>query len=80
VADKIDKRTKPLLVGLGRHLRRVREALGIPQVVLAQKIGIEPPNLSRIEHGEKNLTIDTLRRIAEGLGVELVVKVVRKRR
>jgi transcriptional regulator with XRE-family HTH domain len=74
VPDKIDKRTKPLMVGVGAHLRQVREDLGISQVQLATKIKMEPTNLAKIERGQKNVTVDTLRRIADGLGVSLVVR------
>ena len=74
MADKIDKRTKPLVVALGEDLRRVREELGIAQIQLAAKIGMEPTNLAKIERGEKNVTLDSLRRIADGLGVELIVR------
>lgn len=79
MGDEIDKHTKPLLAGLGEHLRLLRESLGVPQVQLARKIKMEPTNLAKIERGEKNVTLDTLRRIADGLGVELIVKFARKR-
>ena len=63
-----------MVVSLGEDLRRLREELGVPQLQLAKAIKMEPTNLAKIERGEKNVTLDTLRRIADGLGVELVVK------
>jgi transcriptional regulator with XRE-family HTH domain len=80
VADKIDKGTKRVLAELGAHLRQVREAREIPQAQLAHEIKMEPTNLAKIERGEKNVTVDTLVRIANGLDVELVVKLVTPRK
>lgn len=37
---------------IGRRVRRVRQALGKAQVVIAELAGISGPTLSRIEHGE----------------------------
>lgn len=36
-------------------------------------------NYARIEYGKTNVTLDTLRRISEGFGVEVQVRLVRKR-
>lgn len=76
--DKIDKRTAAVLVPLGENIRRTRERLKIAQSKLAGDIGMEPTNLAKIERGEKNVTIDTLVRIADGLGVGLVVRLGRR--
>lgn len=73
---KADARTRKGLVLLGEHLRAVRRALGISRGALAAKIGMEPTNYAKIERGKKNVTYDTLLRIADGLGVELTVKLV----
>ena len=64
MADKIDKLTKPLLEQLGGELRSLRERLGVSQLVLATRIGMEPTNLAKIERGEKNVTLDTRGRFA----------------
>lgn len=74
VTTKIDRRTKAVLISLGEHVRKVREAHDMPQVQLAKNIGMEPTNLAKIERGTRNVTIDTLVRIADGLGVELSVR------
>lgn len=34
---------------------------------------MDPPNLAKIEQGDRNVTVDTLVRIAAGLDVELSV-------
>jgi transcriptional regulator with XRE-family HTH domain len=73
VPDKIANRTKAVLVPLGERLRRVRERLDVQQVQLARTIEMEPTNLAKIERGQKNVTIDTLVRIADGLGLDLTI-------
>lgn len=44
------------------------------QKELAEKTGIRQSNISRIESGTSSPTIDTLSRIATGLGKKLVIK------
>ncbi len=51
-----------------KHLRRVR---GDTQERLAERIDINAKYLSSVERGEENPTLDLLRRLAEGLQVEL---------
>jgi transcriptional regulator with XRE-family HTH domain len=54
-------------------LRAVREAHGMSLRDAAQRSGIDPGHLSRVERGERQLSIDSLARLAEVLGlVELV--------
>ena len=73
MAGKIDRQTARVLVALGEHLRKRREAAEISQTQLAKAVGMEPTNLAKIERGQKNVTVDTLVRIARGLGVDLTV-------
>ena len=44
------------------------------QKELAEKTGIRQSNISRIESGTSSPTIDTLSRIAAGLGKKLVIE------
>jgi plasmid maintenance system antidote protein VapI len=67
------------LKALGKHLRRIRDDAGVRQNQLAQKIHMDPTNLNKIERGEKNLTIDTLLRLAAGLDARLEVRLAPKR-
>lgn len=46
------------------------------QKELAQRTGIRQSNISRIENGTSSPTIDTLARIAEGLGKQLKIDFV----
>lgn len=44
------------------------------QKELAEKTGIRQSNISRIESGARSPTVDTLARIAAGLGKKLVIE------
>ena len=56
--------------GLGAFVREKREALSIPQGVLADRVGITQGALSGIERGiSKFPAADTRRRLARALGV-----------
>jgi DNA-binding XRE family transcriptional regulator len=46
-----------------------REHRGLKMNELAEKAGIRAPYLSQIESGKRDGTIDTMRRLAEALGV-----------
>jgi len=58
---------------LGGELRRARKARGLTQRQLAERLGTDAPYLSRLEHGEKNLTIAQLARIADALDTGLSI-------
>lgn len=60
---------KPLLDTLGRHLQALRLARGLSLSQLAQDAGIAKSNLSRLEQGCGNPTLDTVWRIAIQLNV-----------
>lgn len=61
----------PLMRRLGKSLRSHREAAGCSQESFADKIGMHRTYYSAIERGEKNLQIDTLKRICDGLAVRM---------
>ena len=63
--------TAALPVRLGLAMRRRREALGHSQESFADEIGMHRTYYSAIERGEKNLQLDTLQRLAEGLEASL---------
>jgi transcriptional regulator with XRE-family HTH domain len=60
-----------LAVRLGRAIRARREAMHVSQDKLADRIKMHRAYYSAIERGEKNVTLPTLLRIAEGLGVRM---------
>ncbi len=54
-------------VGQTIHFWRMKK--GLTQAVVAERSGVSRPNLSAIEQGGRDLTVQTLRRIASTLGV-----------
>ncbi|MFN8558119.1 MAG: helix-turn-helix transcriptional regulator [Dehalococcoidia bacterium] len=57
---------------LGEAVRTLRIARGMTQAELAQAIGAHQPSVSRIEGGG-NPTLETIGRLADALGAEVVV-------
>lgn len=54
---------------VGQIIHFWRTTKGLTQAALAERSGISRPNLSAIEQGARDLTVQTLRRIAQALGV-----------
>ncbi len=63
---KIMSTTMP---SLGTNLRRLREARGISQRILAQKIGVSMPTVSMWESDQRRPVLKRLNQICEILGV-----------
>jgi predicted transcriptional regulator len=57
-----------------RQIIKARSEQNITQKELADKIGIKQSNISRLESGSYNPSLDFLQRIAEGLGKELHIE------
>ena len=53
----------------GRNVRAHRDSLGYSQEAFADEIGVHRTYLGGIERGERNLTLRSVERIAEWLGV-----------
>lgn len=64
------KDTKYLAL-LGSRIRSLRKALGMSQLDLAVKIDNYAEQIGRIERGEHNVSICSLKKIAEGLDMNL---------
>src|SRR5262245_63846889 len=58
---------------LAERVRRTRERLGMTQAELASRVGSTQPAVARLEAGAVTPSLATLRRVAEALGLELVV-------
>lgn len=57
-----------------RALIAARIETGMTQRQLAEKTGIRQSNISRIENGTSSPTVDTLARIAAGMGKKLKIE------
>ncbi|HEV2891266.1 MAG TPA: helix-turn-helix transcriptional regulator [Frankiaceae bacterium] len=60
----------PPHVRFGRRVRELREAAGIEQQELAQRVGMSGGYLSGIERGARNPTLDVVFAIAHALRVQ----------
>lgn len=60
---------------VARQLKEVRKAQGITQACLAELVGTKKSNISRLESGRYNPSLDFLEKVADGLGKQLQVQV-----
>lgn len=56
---------------VSRNLKLLRGRAGLTQERLAKKSRVHVKQISQIEGGSQNLTLDTLQRLADGLGVSV---------
>jgi transcriptional regulator with XRE-family HTH domain len=63
------KRQQNLRVVFGANLRAAREAKGLSQRDLAAKAEFPQAKIPAIEAGRTNLSIDTMQRLADALGL-----------
>ena len=55
---------------VGRNLRAYRQARGLSQEAFADVVGVHRTYMGGLERGERNLTLKSVERIAERIGVE----------
>lgn len=58
---------------LGMRIKEVRKARQLSQEKLAEKVGVDPKQISRIEGGKSAPSLDTLEAIANHLQVDMKV-------
>lgn len=58
---------------LAYRLSAAREEAGVTQKELAEKTGIYQADISKIERGLANPSVSTLRRLADGLNMNLII-------
>lgn len=57
---------------IGSNIRMVRNAMGISQTELANRVGSDKSAISRYENGTQRPSLETLMRVADALGVDLI--------
>lgn len=72
LSAQLDSKTSAQFA-LGQCLATARERAGLTQPQLAQRSGVQQADISRIERGLGNPTRDTLIRLADALGMQLVL-------
>ena len=68
----VQRQLQPKL-DLGRQILHLRLERGWTQKELAERAGTKQANISRLENGLLNPSVDMLRRVAEALGVDLTI-------
>ncbi len=63
-----------LEVRVSLQIAKARKNAGLNQKELAEAIGSAQSGISRIEHGEQNLTLAMLQRIAKAVGQQVIVE------
>ena len=72
----IEENRKGLLAELGGKLKRARVKKGLTQAELAAKMNTDKANISRIEHGGHNMTVEYLMKIAHFLGRPVRIEIM----
>lgn len=60
---------------VAQQLREVRKSQRMTQELLADRVGTKKSNISRLESGRYNPSLDFLVKVAGGLGKQIQVKV-----
>jgi ribosome-binding protein aMBF1 (putative translation factor) len=61
------EKCKEVLLQFGQQLKKARQSAGVTQEKLAQVLHTDIANISRIEHGRHNLTVDYIVKVAQVL-------------
>jgi len=57
---------------VGRRIKELRAEKNMSQQDLAAKCNFEKSNMSRLEAGRVNVTLSTLQKVADALGVKII--------
>ncbi|HSH60507.1 MAG TPA: helix-turn-helix transcriptional regulator [Acidimicrobiales bacterium] len=60
----------PGAMEFGKRVRARRTELGMSQMALAEATGMHFTHVSSVERGERNVGLENILRLAEGLGVD----------
>lgn len=58
-------------MNMGEKIKRIRKAHNMTQEELASKIGVSTNSVHRYEHGTRNISFDTLEKIASVFGMSI---------
>ncbi|MCH6235026.1 helix-turn-helix domain-containing protein [Cognataquiflexum rubidum] len=67
-----------LSVQLGETIKSRRKELGITQPHLAELAGISLNTLYKLERGQSNPSLEVLNKLAEVMGMEIKLEVIKK--
>ena len=63
--------TNPILIKFGKRVRELRKSQGLSQQKLALKTGLHYTYIGAVERGERNLSLQSMEKIAKGLKVNI---------
>ena len=64
-------RHPPAKIRFGAKLRLAREKLQLSQEALAEKAGLHRTYIGQVERGERNISVDSMERLANAVGEHL---------
>ena len=67
----MDNLGKSAAIQLGARIRQLREQQGLSQRRFSMMVGMDRTYLIAVEHGRRNIAIENISKIANGLGVTL---------
>lgn len=59
----------PIVDSIAHRIQSYRRRIGLTQEELAKKAGVHPTYIGQVERGEKNMTVTSLAKILDALGV-----------
>jgi transcriptional regulator with XRE-family HTH domain len=62
---------------VGRELRETRQALGLTQAEVAERLGVSASYISAVEAGRRNLTLGQLANIANAMRLGIDISFIR---
>ena len=65
------KRDEDVVKRVGRRVAQARNAHGFTQEKLAEAVGIQPVTLSRLETGDRAMSLSTLAGVSAALGIRI---------
>ena len=69
--DNIPTQRQPAKILFGVRLRLAREKMVLSQELLAEKAGLHRTYIGQVERGERNISVDSMERLADAVGLEL---------
>ncbi len=72
---KVKGKSSELFSIIGQQVKEARLKMGLSQSVLAFKAGMKQPDISMIEEGKKNITLETLFCLCKILDIKKIVSV-----
>lgn len=69
----IQEEREKLLKKIGARLEKARHDMGLTRYQVSQATGVQETHLKKIEEGSYSMRIDTLNRLCEYYGIEIIL-------